>query len=578
LIFTKDSATISPCNCMSASTTSPSSNATPSVDPAKLPDDPATLKEMLAKVLAEHQQVVVERQQIMAEYKKECLLNAQLQHRLEMLLRQHYGRKSEALDWESGLFSKEAIEAVLAAVRDSGNIPTTKETIFYERKKPEKKGHGRQELPANLPRVRHVIDIPEEEKVCSVCGTQKLRIREEITEQLEYVPASLRVNQFVRPVYACPQKHEISIAPKPSMPIDKCLAGPELLAHIAVSKYGDHLPLNRQENIFSRYGVHISRSTQCDWMRNTAKMMYFLYQLMRMTVLASRVVNTDDTPITVLLDKLTCKGRAWGYIDPIRMIAVFDFTLTRSRDGPKKFLGNFSGYLQADAYAGYDCIYANKTVTEVACWAHARRKFYDAQKVQPEAAFAAMAWIKRLYEVEHLADAYREAQDPALPEEERRALYVKKRYELRQEHSTQLLPQIGAWLEEQAKVILPKSPVGEAIAYTRSNWAALNVYVTDGDLSIDNNIAERAMRHAAVGRKNWLFMGSEKGGETWAILSSLLYTAKLHELNLFAYMKDVIERIGDTPISELEQFLPDVWKKAHIKAAPSSEDAPAANP
>jgi len=549
---------------MSASHTPLTANTTPVPDPTMLPDDPVVLKTMLT--------------QVMAEYKKELLLNEQLQQRLELFLRQRYGRKSEALDWEAGLFSQEAIDAVLAAVRDSGNIPTTRETISYERQKPEKKGHGRQELPANLPRVRHEIDIPEEEKVCSVCGKPKLRIREEITEQLEYVPASLVVNQFVRPVYACPQKHEVSIADKPSMPIDKCLAGSGLLAQVAVCKYADHLPLNRQENIFSRHGVHISRSTQCDWMRRTALLLYLLYRLMRKTVLASRVVNTDDTPITVLLGKLTKLGRAWIYIDPIRKIAVFDFTLTRSRDGPKKFLGDFTGYLQADAYAGYDCIYANKTVTEVACWAHARRKFHDAKEVQPEAALTALAWIGRLYEVEHLADAYRDALNPELPEEERRALYVRKRYELRQFHATKLLPQIGAWLEEQAKLVLPKSPLGKAVAYARSNWKALNVYVTDGDLTIDNNAAERGMRHAAVGRSNWMFMGSEKGGETWAILSSLLYTAKLHHLNVFAYLKDVIERIGDTPVTELEQFLPDVWKKSHVKESPQAQTDSDATP
>lgn len=548
---------------MSASQTSLTSNPAISTNPATLPDDPTILKEMLMQVDAE-------RQQLMEAYRKELLLNEQLQHRLELFLRQRYGRKSETLDWENGLFSKDAIEAVLAAVRDSSKIPTVKEAISYERKKPEKKGHGRQELPASLPRVRHEIDITEEEKLCSVCGTQKLRIREEVSEQLEFVPASLIVKQFVRPVYACPKKHEVSIADKPEQPIDKCLAGPGLLAYIAVSKYADHLPLNRQENIFSRYGVHISRSTQCDWMRRTAQLLMFLYKLMRKTVLSSRVIHTDDTPITVLLDKKSATGRAWAYIDPIRRIAVFDFTLTRGRDGPKKFLGDFSGYLQADAYAGYDCIYANKTVTEVACWAHARRKFHDAKDVQPEGALTALAWIGRLYDVERLADTYRDALDPKLSEEEQRALYVKKRYELRQEHSIKILPQIGAWLDEQAKSVLPKSPLGKAVSYARSNWEALKVYVSDGDLSIDNNIAERSMRHAAVGRGNWTFLGSEKGGETWAILSSLLYTAKLHKLNLFAYMSDVMERIGGTPVTELEQFLPDVWKKAHAKEITAS--------
>lgn len=550
---------------MSASHTPLIANTTPVPDPTTLPDDPVVLKTMLA--------------QVMAEYKKELLLNEKLQHRLELLLRQKYGRKSETIDWENGLFSKEIIEAILSAAQDSANVPAVKETISYERSKPDKKGHGRQVLPASLPRIRHEIDVPEDEKVCSVCGELKLRIREEITEQLEFVPASLVVNQFVRPVYACAQKHEVSIADKPAMPIDKCLAGPGLLAQVVISKYGDHLPLNRQEDIFSRFGVHIPRSTQCDWMRQTAHLLHLLYKRMRATVLSSRVINTDDTPITVLMGKKKQQqGRAWIYIDPVRKIAVFDFTLTRGRDGPKTFLGNFAGYLQADAYPGYDCIYADKTVTEVACWAHARRKFHDAKTVQPEAALTALAWISRLYEVERLAKAYHDALAPELPEEKRRELLVKKRFELRQEHSVKILPQISAWLDEQAKCVIPKSPIGEAVAYARSNWKALNVYATDGDLTIDNNIAEHAMRHAAVGRRNWTFMGSPKGGETWAILSSLVYTAKLHRLNLFAYMKDVIERIGGMQESQLEQFLPDVWKKAHACEASQTQPSPDVTP
>lgn len=525
-------------------------------DPAALPDDPTTLREMVIELTK--------------ELRARDTLVAHLQQQLEKQLRHRFGRKSETLDWENGLFSQEAIEAMLAGVRDSGQIPAVKETIQYERNKPAKKGHGRQILPDHLPRVREEIDLPETEKICSVCDTPKTRIREEVTEQLEYIQASLFVKQIVRPVYACPQRCEISVAPKPSSPIEKGLAGPGLLAQIAISKYADHLPLNRQENIFSRHGVHISRSTQCGWMRQTAQMLYLLYALMCSIILAAKVLHTDDTPIGVLEKKKTRKGRVWIYEDPRRRLAVFDYTPTRGRDGPQKFLGNFSGYLQADAYAGYDCIYANKTVIEVACWAHARRKFYDARIVQPEAALAAVAWIKQLYDVERLAKVYREALDTSLTEEARYDLYVKKRYELRQEHSLGLLKSFDEWLTKQAEVILPKSPVGQAIAYTRSNWQALNVYATDGELSIDNNEAERGMRHAVTGRNNWLFFGSDEGGGTWAVITSLLYSAKLHNLNLFAYLKDVLTRIGDTPVSELEQFLPDVWKRAHANGVTDS--------
>lgn len=518
-------------------------------DPSALPDDPAVLRDMVLLLTK--------------ELRARDSLVARLQHQLEVQLRHRFGRRSETIDWENSLFPREVIEAMLAAVKKTGNIPAVKEVVSYEREKPVRKGHGRQALPEHLPRVREEIDLPEEEKVCSVCNTPKVRIREEITEQLEYVPASLFVKQIVRPVYACPQKHEVTTAEKPSSPIEKGLAGPGLLAQIAISKYHDHLPLNRQEDILSRHGVHIPRSTQCDWMRQIATLLSPLHQWMRSVVLDAKVIHTDDTPIEVQAKMKTRKGRVWVYEDPVRRLAVFDYTPTRGRDGPKKFLGDFSGYLQADAYAGYDCIYAGKAVTEVACWAHVRRKFYDAQNVQPEAALTAVAWIKQLYEVERLADSYRKTLDAQLPEEQRRALYVQKRYELRQEHSTKLLPQIGDWLEQQAKIVLPKSPVGEAIAYAQANWRALNVYVTDGDLSIDNNTAERAMKHGVIGRNNWLFFGSDRGGETWAVITSLLYSAKLHGLNPYVYMKDVLTRIADSRLSELEQYLPDVWKREH---------------
>jgi transposase len=518
-------------------------------DPEALPNDIATLREMITDLIGQL-------------HKKDALVE-HLQRQLEKLLRHRYGRKSETIDWGNGLFPKEVLEALLTEKNALAQQPPEKETVTYERDKPAPRGHGRKELPAHLERVREVVDLPEEQKTCSVCGTEKLRIREEVSEQLEYVPASLFVRQTVRPVYACPKEHEVSIAPPPSNPIAKGLAGPGLLAQIIVSKYGDHLPLNRQEDILSRHGVQIPRSTQCDWMRASAALLRPLTVRLKETVLASKVVHTDDTTVQVQEKKKTRKGRPWGYLDPIRNLAVFDYTPSRSRAGPMKFLGNFSGYLQADAYAGYDAIFAGKSVKEVACWAHARRKFDEAKAAQPETALSAMAWIKRLYDVEREAKAYRKGLDAHLSEDECRTLFVAKRHELRQEKSIPILADFDAWLTRQEAVVLPKSPAGQAIRYARGNWAALNRYAEDGDLSIDNNFAERAMRHVAIGRKNWLFFGSDRGGETWAILTSLLYSAKLHGLDLWAYMKDVLDRIAETPLSELDQFLPDVWKRLH---------------
>ena len=452
------------------------------------------------------------------------------------------------------------LEALFAG---TGEKEPETEKVSYEREKPKRGGHGRQEIPDHLPRVREDVDVSEEEKLCSVCGTEKKRIREDVSEQLEYVPASLFVKQTVRPVYACPGECEVTTPPPPSMPIPKGIAGPGLLAQVAVSKYGDHLPLNRQEDIFSRHGVHIARSTQCDWMRQCAELVTLLRERMKAVILQAKVVATDDTPLKVQEKKKTRIGRHWVYLDLSRNLAVFDYTPTRKRDGPMAFLEGFSGYLQADAYVGYDAIFAGESVKEVACWAHARRKFDGAKSAQSDVALAAMAWIKRLYDVEREAKAFVKEAGRDHDEETRRALLVAKRYELRQAKSIPLLADFDAWLTRQEAAVLPKSPAGKAISYVRSNWAALNRHVEDGDLEIDNNAAERAMRHIAVGRKNWLFAGSDRGGETGAMLTSLLYSAKLHRLDLFAYMQDVFTRIADVKITELDQFLPDIWKRDH---------------
>ena len=520
--------------------------------------DPATLKTMVMDV--------------MGEYRKATSLIEQLQHQLEKMLRQRFGQKSETIDWNNSLFPKDMIEAILGMAK--AEEPVT-ETVSYERAKPNHAGHGRQILPDHLHRERVVINVPESEKTCSVCDAHKVMIREEISEQLEYVPASLYVKQTVRPVYACPEGHEVSMADKPSSPIEKELAGPGLLSQIVVSKYGDHLPLNRQEDILSRHGVHIPRSTQSDWMRQCAELLKPLYEHLKAVILQSKVVQTDDTPVPVQEKKKTRTGRAWVHLDPIRELAVFDATPDRRRDGPQRFLGTFSGYLQADAYTGYDAIYAGQAVTEVACWAHARRKFHESQTTQPDVALAAMAWIKRLYDVEREAKAYRDALDPDQPEMMRRALYVARRQMLRHKDSTVILAGFGTWLAEQEAKQLPKSPVGQAIAYMRSNWVALNRYVEDSDLEIDNNNSERAMRHAVVGRNNWMFFGSDRGGQTWATLTGLIYSAKLHRLNPFAYMKDVLTRIADTRINDLDQFLPDVWKREHAAGGNASGGEPA---
>ncbi len=296
------------------------------------------------------------------------------------------------------------------------------------------------------------------------------------------MPASLVVIEEVCQKYACPKGCTVVTAEKPMAPIEKGLPGPGLLAQVAVSKYGDHLPLHRQADIFRRQGVELSRQTMCDWMRACADLVSPLYELMKQRVLGSKAVQTDDTPVPVLDPELprTRTGRIWTYVgDDEHPYTVYDYTPSRSRDGPEEFLKEFRGFLQADAYSGYDHFYkeAERGIVEVACWAHARRKFFEAQSSDLMRSMVMLAYIRLLY------DAEREARDGKLDGEARRAL--------RQAKSKPILDDIRAYLEREQPQVLPKSPEGEAIAYTLSNWKALTRYCDDGDLEIDNNRAER---------------------------------------------------------------------------------------
>ena len=417
-------------------------------------------------------------------------------------------------------------------------------------------GHGRQRLPKSLERQRVVYDLEEAKRQCPECQEKLTRIGEDVSERLEYVPASLVVIEEACQKYACPKGCKVVTAEKPMAPIEKGLPGPGLLAHVAVSKYGDHLPLHRQEGIFRRQGVELSRQTMCGWMRQGAGLVSPLYELMKERVLDSKAVQTDDTPVPVLDPELprTRTGRIWTYVgDGSHPYTVYDYTPNRSRDGPEEFLKAFRGYLQADAYSAYDHFYKEpeRGIMEVGCWAHARRRFYEAQSSDLMRSTVMLAYIRLLYDVE------REAREKKLKGEARRAL--------RQEKSEPILEDIRAYLEREQPQVLPKSPEGEAIAYTLSNWKALTRYRDDGDLAIDNNRAERSLRPVAVGRKNWMFYGSDNGGRTAAVLTSLIATSKRLHLDPFAYLRDIFERISAHPQSRLAELLPDQWKAALLK-------------
>ncbi len=523
---------------------------------ASLPDDLAGC----------HALIEVLREQVESSSRKISTMEQQLQQ----LLRRLYGASAEKIDpAQRGLF-----EDLLRRLRDESPADSVPAPT---RKPAGSNGHGRRRLAADLPRERIVHDLPEAEKACPGCGQRRALIGEETSEQLDYVPAKVKVLEHVRLKYACrfcereasAAGAQIEVACKPLAPIEKGLAAPGLLAHVIVSKYADHLPLYRLEKIFARYDVELSRSTLCDWMRQSAEALEPLYAVMVADVLDSKVIHTDDTPVKVQAPGRgkTRTGRFWVYLgDEDHPQVVYDYTPSRNRDGPMTFLEGWgqdeNRYLQADAFGGYDGIYAGDAggdVTEVACWAHARRKFHEARKSDHRHSAEALAQIRLLYDTEGKAREIFQAQADASDAPPRRSL-SEIRLSLRQSESVERLGRLRSWLEglqaTSGGSVLPKSPMGQAITYALNQWEALCVYTTDGDLAIDNNAAENALRPIAVGRKNWLFAGSDRGGRTAAVLLSLIATCRRHDVEPWGYLHDVLTRVAAHPASRLRELLP----------------------
>ena len=495
-----------------------------------LPDNISSLKTIISELLD--------------TLKSKDRMIGQLEHRLDLLLQSKYGKRSEKINPDELL---PFIRDMFIKPQPQVEEPVETEKIEYTRKK--KAGHGRNELPANLERQQKIYDLDESQKICDCCGEQLKHIGQETSEQLNYKPASLYVIEHIRYKYACQSCQDTIITADRDNyePIEKGLAAPGLLSQVITSKYGDHLPLYRMEDIFSRNGVKISRSTMCDWMAQSAQVVKPLYDLMKKRVLESKVIHTDDTPVKVQDNSLNkCRqGRIWVYLgDKNNPYAVYDYTPSRSREGPDKFLNHFEGYLQADAFGGYDGIYLTKPVKESLCNAHARRKFYDARKFDNLISHTALAYYKRLYAVEKKI----------------KKLSAEEKYDIRQKESVKIFQEFKNWLDSITEAqALPKSPIRQAINYCLRNWDALVRYTEDGDLSIDNNAAERQMKQIAIGRKNWMFFGSDKGGDTAAVLFSMTHSAKRCGLNMFAYLEDVLTRLPGQPISKLDELLPDQW-------------------
>ena len=502
------------------------------VDRNSLPKDPEILQQMLVDLTTQLDKT---------------------QRLLAQLLAAKSGTRSEQLSADQlRLFAQElnVFAAATEAEKDSqqdDDLPPGSGSGGGDKR--EGRPRGRRSLPAHLKRERVEHDLREEEKHCASCNQDLRPMGEESSERYEYIPAQLLVIEDVCKKYAC--ACTVKTATKPPQPIEKSTASPSLLAQVIVSKVADHMPVHRQAKILRRFGVEIADQTMCGWMRQCAELLDPLYARLKQFVLSSKVVGTDDTPVKVLdrrLARATRKGRFWPYVgDRNHVAAVFDYTPTRERAGPEQFLKGYRGFLQADAYVAYDSFFTDpeRGLVEVACWAHTRRHFHQALDTDPARMGAVLAYIAQLYAVEKRA---------------RRCGVEGDALRLLREHASRpVLAQLQGYLLKIRGQVLPKSEAGQAVAYALKNWTALTRYLEDGDLSIDNNHTERSLRGIAVGRRNWTFVGSDRGGKTMAVLRSFVASCELAKVDPFAWFQDVLTRIGDSSIQHLDDLLPHRW-------------------
>jgi len=479
---------------------------------------------------------------------------------LAKLQRLKYGKKSEKIDPSQLMLDLEwvarlAEEIPLPKHGFVGEVPDAEDASAKEKKKP--RHPGRQPLPAHLPRQRNEIHPSAEDRICSCCNKEMKAIGEEVTEQLGKIPARFFVRQYVRVKYACPDCQEGVVRPElPSSAIEKGKAGEDVLADVLVSKYDDHLPLHRQVRIFKREGVELSKSTLCQWVEDCASLLSSIVDQMHLDVLASHVIQSDDTPVKYQdtdARRKSKQGYLWSYVGD-RSDVVYRFSTSRGRKGPTTFLDGFKGVLQVDGYPGYNEILSQEGIAYQGCWAHARRKFFDAQGTAPREGAMVMLMIKYLYQVEAEA-VEQELKPPEIAT-------------LRAEKAQPMLDKLKAYLLElQQRPVLPKSPLGTAVAYTLGRWEALCLYITDGRLVIDNNSCERSMRRVAVGRKNWLFTGSVAGGHRAAVIYSLIESCARLDVNPHEYLTDVLSRITTHPQSRIAELTPRGWKAKMLAEA-----------
>ena len=499
------------------------------IDPNHLPTDTNALQALV--------------RQLLGTVQAQGLKIAELEARIAKLKRSQFGQSSEkvALEIEQleqeldALHEEEAVQAIAR--------PAAVQALI---EKPYRKA-----LPEHLPRQ---IELHEPACICPNCGGAMRKLGEDVTEVLDYVPASFKVVRHVRPKLSCRLCETIVQMPMPSLPIERGKPGPGLLAHVLVAKYADHLPLYRQSGIYAREGVDLERSTLADWVGRSTALLDPLIEALRKDVLASDVLHGDDTPVPVLAPGLgkTKTGRLWTYVrdgrpygSDVPPACVFFYSPDRKGQHPQSHLKNFKGILHADGYAGFNAIFETGTVTEAACWAHVRRKFFDVHAVTGSPlAKEALDRIAALYTIE--------AQIKGKPPDER------QRY--REDHAMPLIADLKPWLEATLQKISGKSELAKAMRYGLSRWPALCSYLNDGRIEIDNNAAERSIRGIALGRKNYLFAGSDAGGQRAAAIYSLTLTCKLNNIDPEAYFRDILGRIADHKINRISELLPWKWK------------------
>ena len=528
-----------------------------------------------ALILSQHQELIVKDEQLLSTHEQllstEDKLTAtqeQLQSRereiehLQLLLaklhRMQFGRKSEKLARQI-----EQLELRLEELESNGsekesNAAEPTPTATSSAPTPAKP--ARRALPDHLPRETRV-HTPKEE-VCPQCQGELRKLGEDVAEMLEYVPASFRVIRHVRTKLSCTKCDCIVQAEAPSRPMERGLAGPGLLAHVLVSKYADHLPLYRQSEIYARQGVELERSTMADWVGGCSRLLEPLVDALRRYVMAAGKLHADDTPVPVLFpgNGKTKTGRLWTYVrddrpagDDAPPAVWFTYSPDRKGEHPAQHLKKFRGLLQADAYAGFNQLYEHGGIEHVACWAHVRRHFYDLDQAHASpTAREALQRIGALYRIEE--------QIRGKPRDERRRV--------RQEQSKPLLDSLRQWFEATLSKLSRKSDTTAAIRYALTRWQALTRYIEDGHIEIDNSAAERSLRGVALGRKNYLFAGSDRGGERAATMYSLIGSAKLNGLDPEAYLRDVLTRIADHPITRIEELLP--WNVSSTTAEVSN--------